>query len=122
MLVICICYFARFVYDLVLLLVLDWFRDMRNASAEQQDGHRIYYSVFLFCLLFGVEFCPIAMFTVNLKFVFNHQAECIPKLTPRKSKCSDEEEARMPQKNSFGATALFKKPEIYRESLLSESD
>ena len=85
-LVICICYFARFVYDLVLLLVPKWFTNMRREQAKIEDGHRIYYSLFLFFLLFVVELCPICMFAFNLKFVFNHQAEITPRLPPKPKK------------------------------------
>lgn len=82
-LVICICYISRFVYDLLLLYFNDQFTDMRKNEAKTENSDRWYYSILFFTIMFVSEYCPIAMFTLNLRFVFNHQAELSPKQTPR---------------------------------------
>ena len=78
--VICACYFLRFVYDLMLLIANDWFTKMRRDQAEMDAGHNYYYSLFFFTVLMVVEYFPITMFTLNLKFVFHHQAEMKPRV------------------------------------------
>ena len=81
-LVICICYFARFIYDLVLLMVSDRFSAMRKREANLQGGHRIYYSMFLFFLIIVVEYLPILMFTLNLRYISSKNINVIPRAIP----------------------------------------
>lgn len=113
MLVICVCYFLRFAYDVALLFLSKWFPAMRRREAE--EGQRIYYSLFLFCLLIIVELCPITMFALNLKWVFHHQAEIKPK-SPMVGQAIIFEKGRRDT-----GKPLFAKTDAYRESLLSEA-
>lgn len=75
--VICLCYFMRGVYDLSKYFVHTWFTNMRKTQA--QDNRSWWYIIFLTFLLVITEYVPILMFTLNLKYVFNHQTPLLPK-------------------------------------------
>jgi hypothetical protein len=66
-LVICICYFARFVYDLFKTLWYAEFVEFRMDSFEPPDHY--YYAIFYFFLVMVVEFMPIMMYSVNMSYI-----------------------------------------------------
>lgn len=90
---------------------------MREEQGKQQ-GFPILYSLLFFSILFIVEFCPILMFTLNLQFVFHHQAELKPKIANQQPHFHFD--APPTRQSRPEGTALLKAPEAYRESLLSD--
>ena len=105
-------------YDLFLVIAGSWFVKMREDQGKQEEGFPVLYSLLLFSILFIVEFCPILMFTLNLRFVFHHQAELKPKMVSQQPHFQFESPPTR-QSRPEGA-ALLKAPEAYRESLLSD--
>ena len=79
-LVICICYFLRFVYDFAKLFSLEQFTRLRRQSVE--NNHSIYYSLFYFGLIFFVEFLPIVMFNMNMNIMYQSSITLTPKEQP----------------------------------------
>jgi hypothetical protein len=79
-LVICICYFARFLYDLFRACWKDEFQILRRDSLDP-DNH-YYFSIFLFGLIFVVEYLPILMFTLNIKFISSNSINVRPRAIP----------------------------------------
>ena len=78
-LVICICYFLRFVYDFSKLIIIDKFAELRKESVSNNS---LYYSIFFFFLLFLVEYLPIVMFNINLNIMYINNITLTPKYQP----------------------------------------
>ena len=68
-------------YDLTRYFYEDDFIRFRKGPSIQKgpDPDSWSYSIFLFVLLVVIEYLPIIMFLLNLKFVFNHQTPLVPK-------------------------------------------
>ena len=107
-LVICICYFLRFVYDLVRTLNPGLFWDFRKDQAK--DRTKWSYSLFFFSLLIIIEFIPIALFTINLRYVFSNRTQIQPR-----------ERNQRTEVNSLHKIINPESPETrYRESLIED--
>lgn len=73
---ICACLFIRFIFDIIRITFREEFSSWRCTEANGADWG---YPIFLACLIFVIEYLPILMFSVNIKYVFNHQASLKPR-------------------------------------------
>lgn len=89
-LVICICFCLRCLYDVIKVSWYEGFDNMRKAAVD--NPKQPYYTMFYVSLVLVVEYFPILLFSLNMNFVYSASLKMQAKQVTRMEKMKKEEE------------------------------